>query len=311
MRNQPNILISTSSFATSDPAPLARLAQAGVNVRRNPHGRKLTPDESRALLRDIDGLIAGVELLDESVLCAAPRLKVISRVGTGMDAVDQAAASARGIAIFNTPDSHTDAVAELALCGLLNGLRRHMISDRAIRIGGWERSMGRLLRGKTVGIVGLGKVGKALVKLLEPFRCVVLGCDLHWDEEFAARYGVRRVPLETLLAAADAISLHLPGNGRQALIDKAALARLKPDAVLVNTARGGLIDEPALLAFLQLHPQAQAVLDVFSDEPYRGSLAALPNVLMSAHVGAYAAECRVDMELQAVESCLSALLVSA
>ena len=305
------VQISTSGFAEKDAAPLERLRAAGCEVRLNPYKRKLTVAESQALLADVDGLVAGVEALNEAVFAAAPRLKVISRVGTGMDAVDQPAAAARGIAVFNTPDSHIDAVAELALIGLLNGLRQQMVSDRAIRAGQWERAMGRLLRGKTVGVVGLGKVGKALVRLLQPFRCTVLAFDPYWDERFAADFQVRRAELPELLAAADAISLHVPGSSGQALIGAAELALLKPDAVLVNTARGGLVDEAALLAHLGAHPQAQAVLDVFSEEPYRGPLAQLPNVLLSAHVGAYAAECRVDMELQAVDNCLKALGVAA
>ncbi len=224
-----------------------------------------------------------------------------------MDAVDQAAAAARSIAVFNTPDAHIDAVSELALAGLLNGLRQQMASDRAIRTGRWERSMGRLLRDKAVGVIGLGKVGKALVSLLQPFRCTVLAFDPHWDAAFAAQYQVQQCCLAELLAQANAISLHVPGSPGQALIGAAELSRMKPDAVLVNTARGGLIDEAALCAYLAAHPRACAVLDVFAEEPYRGPLVQLPNVLLSAHVGAYASECRVDMEMQAVENCLKGL----
>ncbi len=301
------VQISTSGFGEKDQTPLLRLRAAGFEVRLNPYRRKLTVAESQSLLAEAVGLVAGVEILDEAVFASAPRLKVIARVGTGMDAVDIDAAKARGIQVFNTPDSHVDAVSELALAGLLNGLRAQMISDRAIRAGAWERSMGRLLSGKTVGLIGMGKVGRALIRLLQPFHVTVLAHDPYWDESFASQFQVRRVSMDELLKNADAISLHVPGTKGMALLGAPELSLLKPDAVLVNTARGGLIDEAALLAFLSRNPRAVAALDVFSDEPYRGPLAALPNVLLSAHVGAYAEECRVAMESQAVDKLLHAL----
>lgn len=300
------IQVSTSGFAEKNAGPLKLLRDAGYEVRLNPYKRKLSVAESQQLLQDVVGLVAGVETLNEEVFASAPKLKVIARVGTGMDAVDMAAAKARGIAVFNTPDAHIDAVAELALAGLLNGLRGQIGSDRAIRAGNWSRSMGRLLRGKTVGVVGMGKVGKALVRLLQPFQARLLAFDPYWDEAFAAERKVERVELADLLRRADAVSLHVPG-GPKPLIGAAELAQMRPDLVLVNTARGDLVDEAALVDFLTAHPAACAALDVFANEPYTGPLAALPNVLLSAHVGAYAQECRVDMEMQASELCLRAL----
>lgn len=301
------IQISTSGFAEKDTRPLVRMRDAGFLVRLNPYKRKLTVSESRSLLVDAVGLIAGVEVLNDEVFANAPQLKVISRVGTGMDAVDIPAAQARGIQVFNTPDAHVDAVAELALASLLNGLRGQFVSDRALRAGGWERGMGRLLRGKTVGVIGMGKVGKALIHLLQPFKVTVVAHDSRWDECFAAKFQVRQVTLRELLGVADAVSLHVPGSGDAALIGAQELALLKRDVTLVNTARGGLVDEVALAEFLNCNPQATAVLDVFSEEPYRGPLAVLPNVLLSAHLGAYAQECRMDMEMQAVDNLLRAL----
>ena len=300
------IQVSTSGFAEKDARPLSLLRDAGYEVRLNPYKRKLTVAESQLLLPDVVGLVAGVETLNEDVFASAPKLKVIARVGTGMDAVDMAAAKERGIAVFNTPDAHIDAVAELALAGLLNGFRGQIGSDRAIRAGNWSRSMGRLLRGKTVGVVGMGKVGKALIRLLQPFQARLLAFDPYWDEDFAAERQVERVELAELLRCADAVSLHVPGGPRP-LIGAAELAQMRPDLVLINTARGDLIEEAALVDFLKAHPAACAALDVFASEPYSGPLAALPNVLLSAHVGAYAEECRVDMEMQAAELCLRTL----
>lgn len=307
MRVRPIVQISTSSFAQRDGRPLEQLSAAGFEPRLNPYHRKVTVPESKALLANAVGLIAGTEALNDEVFNAAPHLKVIARVGTGMDAVDIPAAQARGIQVFNTPDSHVDAVAELALAGLLSGLRGTMESDRALRAGVWERRMGRLLRGKTVGVVGMGKVGKALIRLLQPFETTVLAHDPSWDESFARQFHVQQASLDELLSSADAVSLHVPGSKGSALIGGRELALLKPDVLLVNTARGGLVDEAALADFLIRNPRATAALDVFGEEPYIGPLTALANVLLSAHIGAYAEECRVDMEMQAVSCLLRAL----
>lgn len=301
------VQISTSDFAAMDERPLRALEAAGFTWRTNPYKRRLTVEESKRLLVDAIGLIAGTETLNAEVLDAAPTLRAIARVGTGMDAVDAAAAQARGIQVSNTPDSHVDAVAELALAGLLNGFRGHLTSDRAMRGGAWERGLGRLLKGKTIGLIGLGKVSKALIRLLQAFKVTVLAHDPNWDETFASQFHVRCVALNELLGTADAVSLHVPGSRGVALIGAPELDLLKPNAVLVNTARGGLIDETALADFLIRNPRASAVLDVFDEEPYAGPLVNLPNVLLSAHVGAYAQECRVDMEMQAVENLLKAL----
>lgn len=300
------ILISTSSFGAKDRAPLALLEEAGYEVQLNPHGRKLTVSESQTLLTEVDGLIAGVEILNEEVFDAAPNLKVISRVGVGMDAVDMAAASARNIQVVNTPDAHVDAVAELALSGLLNGLRKQVSSAIALREGRWERQMGRLLKGRSVGLIGLGKVGQALVQLLEPFGVTIRAYDPYWPEAFAEQYSVKKCVLAEVLAESEAVSLHVPGGG-EAIISAPELSQIKPDCVLVNTARGGLIDENALFDFLTKNPNAMAVLDVFESEPYDGPLAKLENTILSAHLGAFAVDCRVAMETQAAENLLARL----
>lgn len=300
------VLITTSSFGEASAQPLERLRAAGFEACLNPHRRKLTVAESKTLLPGVVGLIAGVETLNEEVLASADSLKVISRVGVGLDSVDMEAAKKRGIPVFNTPDAHVDAVAELAFVGLLQGMRGAWTSSRSIASGNWERGMGRLLRGKTVGIVGFGKTGRALARLLAPFKARILALDPYWDEATAAQLGATRATLEQILDQADAISLHMPGQGG-ALIGAAELERSSKRVVLVNTARGGLIDEQALVAFLSANTGACAVLDVFGEEPYKGPLAQLPNTILTAHVGAYVEECRADMELQAVDNLLAAL----
>lgn len=301
------VLTTTSSFGKMDPRPLQMLAAAGVTVALNPHGRKLTPAESMALLGDVDGLIAGTEKLDEAVLQGAPRLKIISRVGTGMDSIDLEAAARRGIRVFNTPDAHVDAVAELTLAGILDMLRRLPQAHARLVQGVWQKPMGQLLRGKTVGIIGLGRTGKALVQLMGPFRVTVLAYDPVKDDAFAAARGVQYRPLAALLAEADIVSLHLSYRAENHyLLNAERLALMRPGAFLVNCARGGLVDETALLAALQAGQLAGAYLDTFEREPYQGPLAGLENVVLTPHIGSYAAECRVRMETEAVQNLLQA-----
>lgn len=295
---------STSSFGKESARPLELLAKAGFEVRANPHGRTLTTDEALKHLDGVLGLVAGTEKLTAELLRQLPRLKCISRVGVGMDSVDVSAAKELGITVVNTPAAHVDAVAELTLAGLLALLRKVPQSDASIRGGGFDKPMGRLLRGKTVGFVGCGRVARALASLLAPFDCPLLAHDVHHEAGSAIRY----VELDELLAASDVVSLHLPyAKSAHHLIGAAQLGKLKKDAILVNTARGGLVDEAALVAHLEANPKAGAYLDCFEKEPYQGPLAKLPNVVLTSHIGSYAREARVRMETEAVENLLRAL----
>lgn len=302
------ILISTSSFGEVSRRPLELLEQAGHTFVTNPHKRQLTEPEAQALYADVDGVIAGTEKINAAVLERAPLLKCISRVGTGVDGVDLKAATARGIPVFNTPEAHVDAVAELVLGGALAVLRRLGASDRAIRRGEWQKPMGSLLRGKTVGVVGLGRIGRALVKLLQPFEVTLLATDPQLDMAFADAHGIRPTALADLVEKSDVLTFNLSFSSEaKNLLSAAHIARLKPTAVVINCARGGLIDEAALAAFLTANPEAGAYLDTFEVEPYRGPLTALDNVLMSAHIGSYAREARERMEAEAVLHLLQGL----
>jgi D-3-phosphoglycerate dehydrogenase len=295
----PKIAITTSSFGKDSREPVEALKAAGFALVFNPHGRKLTKPETVELLRDTDGLIAGTEALDKEVLSQLPNLKVISRVGTAMDNVDLAYAKERGIPVYNTPDGPTNGVAELALGGLLSLLRRIPQSDASVRRGEFAKPMGRLLRGKTVAVIGLGRIGKALVRLMQPFDVTVIAVDPVRDESFAARYAVRYVHLEEALLEADVVSLHLSGSTKIPLLGTAELAKMKPGALILNAARGGWIDEAALYEALTSGRLGGAFLDVFAAEPYKGPLAELDNVVLTAHIGSYALECRIGMEADA------------
>jgi D-3-phosphoglycerate dehydrogenase len=168
--------------------------------------------------------------------------------------------------------------------------------------------MGRLLRGKTVGLVGFGRVGRGFARLLAAFECPILAYDPVRDDAAAAALGARHVELDALLPACDVVSLHLPySKGAHHIIGAAQLAAMREDAVLVNTSRGGLVDEQALAAHLQARPRALAYLDCFEVEPYAGPLRELPNAVLTAHIGSYARESRERMEREAVDNLLAAL----
>lgn len=297
------ILISTSSFGSADRTALDLLEEAGLTVRLNPHGRKLKTDESVALMENVAGLIAGTETLDRAVLTRARNLRVISRVGTGIDNIDLEAARELGIAVFNTPDAVVDAVAELTLAGMLNLLRHVGRTDRGIRSGAWEKRMGALLRGKTVGIVGLGRVGKAVARLLQPFHVTILASEVKPDRAFADEFGVRFVSLDELVGEADVVTLHLTYSAEvEHLLNRERLERCKRGALIVNCARGGLVDERALFELLGTGHLGGAYVDAFEQEPYEGALRELENVVLTAHMGSYAMECRAQMELEAAEN---------
>ncbi len=299
----PEILISTTSFGAEDDRPLRLLEERGFRYRVNPHGRRLTAAEVKMLLREADGMIAGTEPLSAEVLQAAERLRVISRCGTGVDNVDLAEAEARGIAVLTTTEAATNAVAELVLAGIL-ALLRHLPSlDRRCKTREWKREMGRRLEGRCVGIVGLGRIGKRVARLLTAFGARVIAHDVREDQGFASAYGIEFVSLETLLKGAEIVTLHVGlGPETRRLIGPEQLRMMRPGALLINCARGDLVDEKALADSLQSGHLGGAFLDTFSEEPYAGPLLDLPGVLVTPHIGSYTIESRVAMEIEAAQN---------
>ncbi len=298
------ILSTVSSFGQGDPGPISALHDVGFTLVANPHGRKLTEEELVTLVAEYKplGLLAGTEPVSRRAMEAAEgALRVISRVGVGWDNVDHAGAAALGIAVRRTEGVLDAAVAELTLGFILAALRHIPAHDRDIRAGVWKKRMGALLEDKTVGLVGLGAIGMRVAGLVQAFGAKVLYCDL--AERDACH--CTACDLGGLLAQADIVSLH--ASGSSCILGPTEIAGLKPGAIVVNTARGGLIDEEALRLALVSGRVGAACLDVFEREPYRGPLAELPNVILTSHIGSYAREARNRMEKAAVENLLHAL----
>ena len=295
------VFISTTSFGKTDPTPLEMLKSAGLEVSLNPYGRKLSREEVMELAANSEGLIAGTELLDAEVLGKLRNLKVISRCGVGMDNIDMEATKRQGIKVFNTP-SPAVAVAELSV-GLMLALLRHIPhSDRDIHTGKWQKRMGNLLQGKKVGIIGLGRIGQKVAELVLGLGAQVIYCD-----PVVNKAGYTRMSLDELLSQSDIVSLHVSGGEDKPLLGYKELRSMKKGSWLINCARGGVVDEAALYQVLQEGWLSGAAVDVFAQEPYAGPLAKLENVILTPHIGSYAIESRVEMEIQAAKNLIEGL----
>jgi D-3-phosphoglycerate dehydrogenase len=239
------------------------------------------------------------------VLAGARGLKVVARCGIGLDSVDLAAAGELGIEVTNTPDAPSAAVAELTLGLMLDQLRRISRADRQIRAGQWKPLMGGLLAARTVGVVGYGRIGRRVSKLVQAFGARVLATDAAGVQPDGI---AEPCALERLLAEADVVTLHMPSQkGAAHFLDAARIGRMKRGAVLVNTARGGLVDEDALAEAIREGRLGGAALDTYEKEPYSGPLAELPQVVLTAHMGSYAEESRGIMEREAADNLLKGL----
>ncbi|KPA13898.1 D-3-phosphoglycerate dehydrogenase, partial [Candidatus Magnetomorum sp. HK-1] len=265
------ILITTSSFAQYDKTPIEMIQKEGYSYVLNEYKRKLSENEVLSLIEKYEpiGLIAGVEPLTSCVLEKAKYLKVISRCGIGMDNIDLKAAKKHSVHIVNTPDAPTVSVAELTLGLILNVLRKISFTQENIKKNNWLRPMGNVIHGKTIGIIGCGRIGTYLGKLLSNFNCMVLGFDI---EKKQNKYYLS-VEIDELYEKSDIITLHIPYSKKNHhLINRNTLSSMKKGAVLINTARGALVDEDALYEMLISSHLSGAALDCFENEPYSGKL---------------------------------------
>ncbi|MBI4504063.1 MAG: phosphoglycerate dehydrogenase [Chloroflexi bacterium] len=302
--------ILVTSLNCRDCPPAMALLRAVGCALVVPDGHRVVPeDELGRLVGDCDAVVAGIDPFTARVLSAAPRLKVIARTGVGYDAVDVEAATALGILVTNAPGSNAISVAEHAM-GLMWALLRHGVAlHNSLVAGRWQRIVGTELADKTLGVVGLGNIGKQVAVRARAFGMAVIATDPVRYDDFAAQHGVRYVPLDELLRTADIVTLHAPLDATtHHLIGHAALALMKPTAYLVNTARGGIVDEDALVAALQMRRIAGAALDVFEEEPLRhGGFGALDNVVLSPHIAGITKEAIERMAFVGVQTVLAAL----
>jgi D-3-phosphoglycerate dehydrogenase len=279
------VLVASRSFGPNCPDAVERMKEAGCELIPNDLGRAPTEEELLERVGNIDVLISGTEPVTERVLAAASNLKVISKHGVGYENIDLEAAKAHGIPVAVVGGAIVDSVADMALALLLAAARKIPQGNTSVRDGKWKRMVGVELREKTIGIVGLGQIGKGVCRRAKGFGMHVLAFDVYQDEQFAKNWNVHYVTMEELLANSDFVSLHAPVSPEtRYLISKETLQRMKPTAFLINTSRGELVDEEALATALREGKLAGAASDVFQKEPPGDNpLLKLNNFIASPH----------------------------
>ena len=300
--------MTLSTFGEHSGEPIRSLEQSGFSFKLNTLGRRMKPDEVVKQGHRCRGLIAGVEQYSAETLSRMPGLKCISRCGVGVDNIDLKEAEHRGIAILNTPDEPPVAVAELTIAMILSLMRRLPEVDTLMHSKKWQRIPGNLLFGKTVGIIGLGRIGKRVAELVTAFGSKVIGFDPYPDETWLQRKAVESVQLPELLRRSDIVSIHASHLGTHSLfLGEDEIMQMKQGAWLINMARGDMCDDRALHRAVGSNRLSGAGLDVYPSEPYSGPLCDNDRVILSPHQATLAVETRIAMEIHAVQNLLDYL----
>jgi D-3-phosphoglycerate dehydrogenase len=288
------VAVGASSFSQSSDKALRLLEDKGIEVVKNPYGRKLTVEETIRHLQGAEGLLAGLELLNDEVLSKAPSLKAIARIGVGMDNVDMEAVKRRRIALSNTPDAPTEAVAEMTVAALLTIAHKLIQCNEEMHCHIWKKQIGFSLKNLNVLLIGYGRIGKRVEQMLNVFGSHVTAYDEYlagYDTDFGQK-----------LAQADVVSLHASGN--KEILSPERFGQMKHGVVVLNSARGGLINEQALVDALENGTVSYFWGDVFWREPYEGKLQDMENAILTPHIATYNSYCREKMEMEAAENLL-------
>jgi D-3-phosphoglycerate dehydrogenase len=297
------VLITTVPFGAHNNLPLELLASAEAEYSINPLGRRLKEEELAQMAIDAEVIIAGTEPITAMVMIAAPNLKLISRVGIGLDNVDLLAARERGIAVSYTPEAPAPAVAELTIGLILSLLRHTNLANLKMHRGEWDRQMGRRMSEVTIGVIGTGRIGSRVLRRIPVFGTPrTLVNDLNPERKLVPELKLEWVSKEDIYREADVISVHVPMTKQtHNMIGAKQLRQMKPDALLINTSRGGIINESDLYQAMREGHLGGAAIDVFEDEPYGGPLAEIDRCLLTCHMGSMSIDCRSRMEIEATE----------
>jgi len=298
------VAIGSSSFGKADPAPIQMLNDSNIEIIPNTLNRKLNENEIVKLLKSADGLLAGLEPLNENVLEKAPKLKVISRIGIGIDNIDLKAAKNRNIKVFNTPDAPTIAVAEMTLAAALTLSRNILFSNSQLHKRNWVKTISSGIMDSALLIVGYGRIGRKTAELFRPLGAKIFVVDPNISKKDLI-YGEKLVDLKEGLNLANIVTLH--ASGGHTILDEEQFRWMQDGVILLNAARGSLINEKALIDSLKSKKVASAWCDVFSEEPYSGELVNYDNVLLTPHISTYTNHCRKSMEIEAVNNLIDNL----
>ena len=300
------VLITTVPFGEKNRLPLEQLETAGIEYLINPLNKKLTENELADMIADFDVIIAGTESISNYVMERASKLKMISRVGIGLDSVDLLAAERRGIKVSYTPDAPAPAVAELTIGLLITLLRSVQLSNIEMHKGLWKRYFGKRIANTTIGVIGLGRVGERVLNRLTAFGTPrLLINDILPNSDLDRKFKLEWVDKETIYKESDVITLHVPlTRATKNMVAKKQLEMMKSDAIIINTSRGGIINEDDLYDVMQAGHLSGAAIDVFEQEPYDGKLNKIDRCLLTAHMGSMSIDCRTRMEIEATEEAI-------
>lgn len=287
------VAVGVSSFGQADPEIVKLLERNGIELAKNPYGRKMTRDEIVSHLQDADGLLAGLEPLDEEVFRACPKLRAIARIGIGMDNVDVLAAKAHGIKVSNTPDAPSDAVAEMTLAALLTICHDIVPANNDVHNKIWKKRMGRSIGELSVLMIGYGHIGRKTAALMKSLGANIMIYDKYRED-------LSTCTLNDGLKHADVISLH--ASGAEEILSESGFSTMKDSVIILNSARGKLINEDALYKALKNGKVSAFWGDALWEEPYDGKLCGCENAILTPHISTYTKSCREDMERQAVEN---------
>lgn len=304
-----DVLITTAFLSPGDDVD-ALLRGAGLTTHHEPNLAALPEAERRALLASTRAMIAGTQPLTANDLASAPNLQIVVRTGVGYDSVDVAAATNQGVPVCITAGANRQAVAEHVFALMLGVARRVPENITNLRAGHWQQLTGRELRGATLGVLGLGSIGKAVATIAAGFGMNVIAYDPYFDEAFASAHNISRAELDEVLSRADFVTLHLfLDDSTRNLINAERLALMKNDAILVNTARGGIVDEAAVVDAVRAGFIGGAALDVFEQEPLpaESPLLHTPGILATTHVAGATREARGESGRMAADNVISVL----
>lgn len=299
------VLVTSNSFGRYSQEPIKKLENAGFEVIRNKYNRMMDEEEFIKELNDVDAVILSTENVNKKVIDSSPKLKMISRYGVGLDNIDLEYCKEKGIPVTVTKGGNSNAVAEFAVTLILAASKGVGSSSYYSKNGIWKKFNGLDLEGKTLGVIGLGAIGKTVVKRLRGFDLNVLAYDVYYDEEFVQKYNIKKASIDEIVENADVITLHAPSIDDKPLIGKEEFGKMKKGMVLVNTARASLIDYNELMKSLDNKTVFAAGLDVHEHEPeYNEKLEEYDNVILTPHNAAITKEATDKASMMAVDHIL-------
>ncbi|MDR0519843.1 MAG: phosphoglycerate dehydrogenase [Clostridiales Family XIII bacterium] len=300
------VLITPRSFGKHDDTPFALLRGKGIEPVSNSTGGIMPEHELKAAISGAAGVIIGVDPLTADVMSAAPQLRAVAKYGVGTDNIDLDYCESKGIKVSRTVGANSDAVADYTFALMLALARKIVAIDAGCRRRDWGKITTSDVSGRTLGLIGLGAIGRGVVQRAQGFGMKVMAYDLYWDKGYAERSGIEKAEIDDIVRCADFISLHVPlTDATKHLMDSRRIGMMKQGAYIVNTARGGLIDEAALLTALESGSIGGAGIDVFAEEPpHDDRWYGLGNVVLGSHCAASTEGASANMSMMATRNLL-------